>query len=100
MNPLLVQVANALIKSKKHPEFKKRYHRIKSHRRHKKAIIAVYKMLLTTIWNMLSKLEPYSPNEFLGHRPVNEFKFLTKSQVLELLRKRGYTITDDSAVNN
>jgi hypothetical protein len=32
LKPLLVQVANALIKSKKHPEFKERYHRIKSHR--------------------------------------------------------------------
>ena len=36
LKPLLVQVANALIKSKKHPEFKERYHRIKSRRGHKK----------------------------------------------------------------
>ena len=95
LKPLLVQVANALIKSKKHPEFKERYHRIKSHRGHKKAIIAVCKMLLTAIWNMLSKLEPYNPDGFLEHRPVNEKKVLTKSQALELLRLRGYTINDD-----
>jgi len=99
LKPLLVQIANALIRSKKHPEFKERYRRIKSHRGHKKAIIAVCKMLLTAIWNMLSKLEPYSPDGFLEHRPVNESKVLTKAQALELLRKRGYTITDDSAVN-
>ena len=37
LKPLLVQVANALIKSKKHSEFKERYHRIKSRRGHKKA---------------------------------------------------------------
>ena len=71
LKPLLVQVANALIKSKKHPEFKERYHRIKSRRGHKKAIIAVCKMLLTAIWNMLSKLEPYNPEGFLEHSPVN-----------------------------
>lgn len=94
LKPLLVQVANALIKSKKHPEFKERYHRIKSHRGHKKAIIAVCKMLLTTIWNMLSKLEPYNPEGFLEHRPVNNEKTLTVSQALELLRLRGYTITN------
>lgn len=94
LKPLLVQIANALIKSKKHPEFKERYHRIKSHRGHKKAIIAVCKMLLTAIWNMLSKLEAYTPDGFLEHRPVNEQKVLTKSQALELLRLRGYTITD------
>jgi transposase len=95
LKPLLVQISNALIKSKKHPEFKERYHRIKSHRGHKKAIIAVCKMLLTAIWNMLSKLEPYTPDGFLEHRPVNEKKILTKSQALELFRLRGYTITDD-----
>lgn len=95
LKPLLVQVANALLKSKKHPEFKERYHRIKSHRGHKKAIIAVCKMLLTAIWNMLSKLEPYNPQGFLEHRPVNKKKVLTKSQALELFRLRGYTITDD-----
>jgi len=64
LKPLLVQVSNALIKSKKHPEFKERYHRIKSHRGHKKAIITVCKMLLTAIWNMLSKLEPCNPQGF------------------------------------
>jgi transposase len=94
LKPLLVQVANALIKSNKHPEFKERYHRIKSHRGHKKAIIAVCKMLLTAIWNMLSKLEPYNPEGFLEHRPVNNEKTLTVSQALELLRVRGYTITN------
>ena len=94
LKPLLVQVANALIKSKKHPEFKERYHRIKSRRGHKKAIIAVCKMLLTAIWNMLSKLEPYNPEGFLEHRPVKQEKTLTLSQALELLRLRGYTITN------
>ena len=95
MKPLLVQVANALIKSKKHSAFKERYHRIKSHRGHKKALIAVCKILLTAIWNMLSKLEPYNPNGFLEHPPVNDKKVLTKSQALELLRLNGYTITND-----
>lgn len=94
LKPLLVQVANALIKSKKHPEFKESYHRIKSRRGHKKAIIAVCKMLLTAIWNMLSKLEPYNPKGFLEHRPVKQEKTLTVSQALELLRLRGYTITN------
>lgn len=94
LKPLLVQIANALIKSKRHPEFKERYHRIKSRRGHKKAIIAVCKMLLTAIWNMLSKLEPYNPEGFLEHRPVKQGKTLTVSQAFELFRLRGYTITN------
>lgn len=44
--PVLVQVANALIKSKKHPEFTTRYKRIKTRRGHKKAIIAICRMIL------------------------------------------------------
>lgn len=95
LKPLLVQVANALIKSNKHPEFKERYHRVKSHHGHKKAVIAVCKMLLTAIWNMLCKLEAYNPDGFLEHRPVNEKKILTASQALELFRHRGYTIIND-----
>jgi len=59
LKPLLVQVANAIIKSDKYPECKERYRRIKARRGHKKAIIAVCRMLLTAIWNILSKLEPY-----------------------------------------
>lgn len=98
LKPLLVQIANALIKSKKHPEFRERYQRIKSHRGHKKAIIAVCKMLLTAIWNVLSKLEPYDPKGFLKHEPVNESKTLTKSQALALFRKRGYIIVDDAMI--
>ena len=39
--PVLVQIANALIKSKKHPEFTTRYQRIKAHRGHKKAMLSL-----------------------------------------------------------
>lgn len=48
IKPLLVQIANAVIQSDKHPEFKERYRRIKARRGHKKAIIAICRMLLTT----------------------------------------------------
>ena len=93
--PVLVQVANALIKSKNHPEFTNRYRRIKARRGHKKAIIAVCRMILTAIWHILSDLKPYTPEGFLESRPVNQSKVLTTSQALNLLKQRGYTITDD-----
>ena len=95
LKPLLVQVANALINSKEHPEFRERYRRIKTRRGHKKAIIAVCRMLLTAIWNVLSKLEPYNPDGFRSERPVSGDKVLSTSQALELLRLRGYVIKDD-----
>lgn len=95
IKPLLVQVANAVIRSKEHPEFRERYLRIKARRGHKKAIIAICRMLLTAIWSILTKLEPYSPDGFLSPRPADQSKSLTKSQALELLRLRGYRILDD-----
>ena len=94
--PVLVQVANALIKSKKHPEFTNRYRRIKARRGHKKAIVAICRMILTAIWHILTDLKLYTPEGFLISRPVNnKEKILTTSQVLNLLKQRGYAINDD-----
>ena len=95
IKPLLVQVANAVVKSDKHPECKERYRRLKARRGHKKAIIAICRMLLTAIWNILSKLEPYSVDGYLADRPVNQSMVISKSQALNLLRLRGYIIKDD-----
>ena len=91
---VLVQVANALIKSKKNPEFTTRYRRIKARRGHKKAIIAICRMILTATWHMLSDLKPYTPEGFLAPPSVNESKVLTTSQALNLLKQRGHVIKD------
>lgn len=98
LKPVLVQVANALIKSKKHPEITERYRRIKSHRGHKKAIIAICRMLLTAIWHILTDLKPYTAEGYLAPRPVKTEKILTTSQALNLLKLRGYVIKDDLPV--
>ena len=94
IKPLLVQIANALIKSHKHPEFGERYRRIKARRGHKKAVIAVCRMILVAVWNILSKLEPYSPYGYATVRPAEPSKVLTTAQALDFLRLRGYVIKD------
>ena len=100
LKPLLVQIANALVnpRTQKAPEIKNRYRRIKSHRGHNKAIIAICRMLLTAIWNIMTKLEKYNPDGFITDRPHPEEKVLTTVQALSLLRQRGYVIKDISAV--
>lgn len=95
LKPLLVQGANAVIKSDKYPECKERYRRIKACRGHKKAIIAVCRMLLTAIWNVLSKLEPYSAKGYLADKLTEHSVVISKVQGLELLRKRGYIFSDE-----
>ena len=52
--PVLMQVANALVKSKKYPEFTTRYRHTKARRGHKKSIIAIGRMILTAIWYILT----------------------------------------------
>ena len=89
-----MQVANALIKSKKHPEFITRYKRIKARRGHKKAIIAICRMILTAIWHILTDLKPYTPEGFLESRPVKKEKILTIHRHLIFLSLRGYVIKD------
>ena len=94
LKPLLVQIANALLKSKEHPEFKERYCRIKARRGHKKAIIALCRMLLTAIWNVLSKCEPYSAKGYLAYKLT---VLISKSEGLALLRQRGYIFKEEVA---
>ena len=96
LKPLLVQVANALIRSKDHPEFGARYRRIKAHRGHMKAIIAVCKMLLTAIWHILSNGEVYNPDGYLSAEPypAQKDRVLSTKQALDLLRSRGFIIKD------
>ena len=53
IKPLLVQCALAAVASKKHPEIKSRYMALKKRRGHKKAIIAICRMLLTSIYAIL-----------------------------------------------
>jgi hypothetical protein len=99
LKPILVQVANAVIKSDKYPECKERYRKLKARRGHKKAIIAICRMFLTAIWNILSTGEVYNPSGYIlqSPRPVDVKKVLTQKQALELLRLRGFTIVDDSS---
>ena len=96
----MVQIANAVTKSDKYPECKERYRRIKARRGHKKAIIAICRMLLTAIWNVLSKLEPYSAKGYLEDKLTEHSVLISKSQGLELLRKRGYIFKDEVSADS
>ena len=60
-------------------------------------IIAICRMLLTAIWNILSKVEPYSAAGYLADKLTEYSVVITKAQGLELLRKRGYIFKDELA---
>lgn len=64
LKPILVQCANCAIKDKSNNYFKLKYDKLKNRRGHKKAIIAVCRMMLTCIYHMFVSGELFNPREF------------------------------------
>ena len=54
LKPALVQVAHSAVKSDKSPYYKKKYERIMKRRSKKRVIIAIARMILTAIYQMMS----------------------------------------------
>jgi hypothetical protein len=92
LKPLLVQCALNAIRCKSNPEIANRYNAIKRRRGHKKAIIAIARMLLTAIYHMLKKNEPYNAELYRqsDKPPVN--REVTVEQALYILQRQGYLI--------
>lgn len=94
IKPLLVQCANAAIKSNKHPEVRNRYLAIKKRRGHKKAIIAVARMLLTAIYNILKKKEPYNSELYThSNNTPPEHRTVSVEEAIFILQRQGYIVT-------
>lgn len=91
IKPLLVQIANAVARSDKHPEIRGRYLSIKKHRGHKRAIIAIARMLLTAIYHILSTGELYNADLYKKTDPP-QTKEITVEQAISFARKYGYSI--------
>ena len=93
IKPLLIQCANAVVTSNKHPEIRNRYLAIKKRRGHKKAIVAIARMLLNAIFHILKKNEPYNPELYRQSdiAPVNR-----EQQAILLLEKRGFAVSKSS----
>ncbi|GHV39375.1 IS110 family transposase [Clostridia bacterium] len=96
LKPLLVQIALAVGKSKKHNELRDKYQALKKRRGGKKAVIAIARKLLTAIWHILSKGEFY--NAELYHKTDKPLvtREITPEQAFALLRSKGYIIKDIS----
>lgn len=92
LKPLLVQIANAVIKSNKHPEIKNRFLSIKKRRGHKRAIIAIARMLLTAIYQILKKSEPYNSELYRKSDIIPTNRDVSVEQAIFILQRQGYTI--------
>jgi len=92
IKPLLVQCATAVVKSEKHPEIRNRYLRLKKRRGHKKAIIAIARMLLTALYNILKKKEPYNADLYRKSDVLPVEREITVQQAILIAQFQGYRI--------
>ena len=97
IKPLLVQCANAVITSKKHPEIRNRYLRLKKRRGHKKAIIAIARMLLTALYHMLKNGENYNAELYRKSDQPPVDREITVEQAIIIARNQGYKIKSATA---
>jgi len=93
LKPLLVQCANNAIRTKSNPEIANRYNAIKKRRGHKKAIIAIARMLLTAIYNILKKNEPYNAELYRQSDKPPIQREVTVEQAIFILQRQGYLVT-------
>jgi len=94
LKPLLVQCALAAVKSKKEPYFAVKYQRIKKRRGHKKAIIAIARMMLTCIYHLIETGESFNPSDYeQTHKPTPRKQVLTDETAIAFLAAQGYDVS-------
>lgn len=88
---MLIQCALAAVKSKKEPYFAIKYQRLAKRRGKKKAIIAIARMMLTSIYHILSNNEDFHPDDYEAtvHPRKPEKVALTLDNTLQFLREQG-----------
>lgn len=96
IKPLLVQCALAAVKSKKEPYFAIKYQHIKKRRGHKKAAIAIARMMLVCIYHIVSEGKPFNPTDYTElmdpHHHVDKVA-LNEANVFAYLQQQGYDIS-------
>ena len=93
LKPMMVQCALAAIKSKKQHYFAIKYGRVKKRRGHKKAIIAIARMMIVCIYHMVSEEKPFNPidyEELMAPKNHIERVILNENNVFAYLESLGY----------
>ena len=98
LKPALVEVAHAAVKDLKNPYYRIKYERIAKRRGKKRAIIAIARMILTAVYQMLSTGEVWNPVDLnqIDMPPELREKEVQKSlkRALKLLVEHGVVSPD------
>ena len=87
LKPALVQVAHAAVKSDKSPYYKQKYERIMKRRGKKRAIIAIARMILTAIYQILSTGEVWNPTDLYKIDMPEPLKEKQKEKAIKQAKK-------------
>jgi len=102
LKPALVQVAHAAVKSSQSPYYKIKYERICKRRGKKRAIIAIARMILTAIYNILTTGEAFNPSDLykvdMPQKLVEKQKERAVKQAAKLLISLGIIKASDISV--
>lgn len=92
IKPLLVQCALCAIRAKQNPEIRSRYLSLKKRRGHKKAIITIARMLLTAIYSILKKNEPYNAELYRNGDKPPVHREVSVEEAVFILQRQGYLV--------
>ena len=93
IKPLLVQCALCAIRTKQFPEVRNRYLALKKRMGHKKAIIAIARMLLTAIYNILKWNEVYNSELYRKADRPPAHREVSVEEAVFILQRQGYLVT-------
>ena len=93
LKPLLVQCALNAVRKKSNPEIANRYNAFKKRRGHKKAIIAIARLLPTAIYNILKKNEPYNAELYRKSDKPPVQREASVEQAIFILQRQGYLVS-------
>lgn len=97
LKPLLIQIALAASCGKKHPEISEKKQALQRRRGKKKAVVAIARRLLTSIYHVLSKNEPYCPTASPKEENPPISRKISQEKAFEMLARMGYIISDASS---
>ena len=95
IKPLLVQCVNAVVTSEKHPEIRGRYLSIKKRRGHKRAVMAIARMLMTAIYHILKNKVPYNAELSKRADAIPTSREITVEQAIFIAKRQGFMVIED-----
>ena len=97
LKPVLIEVAHAAIKATESPYYRIKYEKIAKRRGKKRAVIAIARMILTAVFQMLSTGEVWNPTDLSKFDMPEELKQqqLQKqiNQAIAFLKIQGISVT-------